>query len=98
MEKNVNSSQQQVKIPSAVWFLGAALAIGLVAIFAFKVAVGTVAYYGFLAFMVGGHFFMHGSHGSHGSSAGHQHSPTSTATEPGKSVADDRSGHSGGCH
>ncbi len=98
MEQNANISQRLMKISPVVWFLGAVLVISLIANFFFNVAVGTVAYYGFLAFMVGGHFFMHGSHGSHGSSTGHQHGPTSNAIEPSKADSNDRSGHTGGCH
>ncbi|RIK53725.1 MAG: hypothetical protein DCC59_06280 [Chloroflexi bacterium] len=78
-----------------VWFLGLGLIAALAAIFIFNVAVGTVAYYGLLAFMFGGHFFMHGSHGGHGGSQEHQHGPTSNAAESDKK---EHSGHTGGCH
>ena len=95
MEQDTNMTQRKTNIPPVVWFVGIGLAIALIAIFVFDVAVSTAAYYGLLALMFGGHFFMHGSHGGHGNSAGHQHGPESGADESGQKR---QSGHTGGCH
>ncbi len=65
---NVDIDDRPLRTPPIVWILGTGLIVALVAIFVFNVAIGTVAYYGFFALMMGSHFFMHGSHG------GHQHS------------------------
>lgn len=108
MEQNSNDmTRRQTKIPLVVWLLGIGLIAALIAIFIFNVAVSTVAYYGFLVFLAGGHFFMHGSHGGHGNgdhgnsgdSAEHQHGgPVSNAVESDKPDKNERSGHTGGCH
>lgn len=95
MESHPSVTDRPTRIPPIVWFLGLGLIAALAAIFVFNVAVSTVAYYGLLAFMFGGHFFMHGSHGGHGSYAGHQSSAGSNAVETNK---DEHAGHSGGCH
>jgi hypothetical protein len=92
---NVDIDDRPLRIPPIVWVLGIGLIVALVAIFVFKVAIGTVAYYGFFALMMGSHFFMHGSHGGHGGPAGHQHGSTSTTTATNK---DEHSKHTGGCH
>jgi hypothetical protein len=99
MEQNTDITQRQTNIPPMVWFLGIGLVVGLMAIFVFNIAVGTVVYYGFIALFVGSHFFMHGGHGGHGGSAGHQHGgPVSNAAESDKPDTNQHSGHSGGCH
>ena len=84
-----------LRIPPIVWFLGAGLIVALVAIFVFNTAINTVIYYGFIALMMGSHFFMHGSHGRHGGTAGHQHGSMSNTAETNKN---EHSGHTGGCH
>lgn len=83
------------RIPKAVWFLLAGLVIALVAIFLFKVAVGTVVSYGFLGLMMFSHFFMHGGHGSHGAQPGQENSQAVDNADPDQK--DHRTGH-GGCH
>lgn len=98
MEFDPSVTDRPLRIPPIVWFLGLGLIAALAAIFIFNVAVSTVAYYGLLAFVFGGHFFMHGSHGGHGSSAGHQHGPASNAAESDKPDANRHSGHTGSCH
>jgi len=95
MESHPSVTDRPTRVPLIVWFLGIGLIAALVAIFIFNVDVSTVPYYGFLAFVVGGHFFMHGSHGGHGGSAGHEHGPESNAVEADK---DQHTGHTGGCH
>ena len=69
MEHHNTSSTSDIDslvwIPTAVWVLLAEVVVALLAIFVFKVAVGTVVAYGFLGLMVLNHFFMHGRHGSH---------------------------------
>lgn len=97
MESHPSVTDRPVSIPPVVWFLGLGLIAALAAIFIFNVAVSTVAYYGLLAFMFGGHFFMHGSHGGHGGSAGHDHGPESNAIEAEKGNENRHSNHSG-CH
>ena len=95
MENNSPIDNRPLRIPPIVWVLGGGLIAALVAIFVFNMAVNTVVYYGFIALMIGSHFFMHGSHGGHGSSAGHQHDTTSNAAQSNKN---EQSGHTGGCH
>lgn len=92
---SVTETDRPVRIPPIVWFLSLGLIGALVAIFVFNVAVSTVAYYGLLAFVFGGHFFMHGSHGGHGGSQGHQHGTVSNNAE---SSDNEHSRHTGGCH
>ena len=95
MESHPSITDRPLRIPPIVWFLGLGLIAALVAIFVFNVALSTVAYFGFIALMVGSHLFMHGSHGGHGGSAGHQHGPASNAAESDKN---EHAGHTGGCH
>lgn len=95
MESHPSVTDRPVRIPPIVWFLGLGLIAALAAIFIFNVAVSTVAYYGLLAFMFSGHFFMHGSHGGHGDSQGHQHG---TASDRAGSNQNEHSRHTGGCH
>ncbi|MBI1856170.1 MAG: DUF2933 domain-containing protein [Chloroflexi bacterium] len=98
LEKNPTPAQQHpLRIPRIVWFLIIGLVIGLIAIFVFKAAVSTVAYYGFIVFMVGSHFFMHGSHGGHGNHAEQQPGAASNPAEANKDK-NEHAGHSGGCH
>ena len=98
MESHPSVTDRSLRIPPIVWFLGLGLIAALVAIFVFNVALSTVAYFGFIALMVGSHLFMHGGHGGHGGSAGHQHGPVSNAVESDKSDTNAHSGHTGGCH
>lgn len=88
MEQNSPTTERPLRIPPIAWFLGIGLVAGLIAVFVFNIAVGTVAHYGLFAFMMGSHFFMHGSHGGHG---GHQHNPEQSNNE-------EHSKHTGGCH
>lgn len=89
MESHPSVTDRPVRIPPIAWFLGVGLIVALVAIFFFNVAIKTVAYYGFLALMIGSHFFMHGGHG------GHQ---PGVASNTDKANKDEHAGHSGGCH
>ena len=51
---------------SPLWLITfAGILIALLAIFVFKVAVGTVINYSFLAAMILSHFWMHAGHGNH---------------------------------
>lgn len=92
------------RIHPAVWLIGAGLIAALVAIFVFKVAIGTVITYSFLGLMLVGHLFMHGSHGSHGGQGAHQQqraTPADTDTPDSQKSSeskDEQAGHSGGCH
>ena len=92
MESLPSVTDRPVHIPPIVWFLGVGLIAALVAVFIFNMAVSTVAYYGFFAFMIGSHFFMHGGHGRH---AGHQ---SGAASNPDEANKNEHAGHSGGCH
>lgn len=85
----------QVRIPTAAWVLLAAVILALLAIFVFKMAVGTVVTYGFLGLMVMSHLFMHGGHGSHSA-----HNDPSNSQADGSTNTDQKSTHSGhsGCH
>lgn len=98
MESHPSVTDHPARIPPVIWFLGIGLIAALVAIFIFNVAVSTVAYYGLLAFVFGGHIFMHGSHGGHGGSGQHQHGPVSNAAVSDKPDTNEHSGHTGGCH
>jgi len=95
MEQNSPIDDRPFRIPAIVWVLGGGLIAALVAIFVLNVAVNTVAYYGFIALMMGSHFFMHGSHSGHGGLARHQHGSTSNNTD---STKNEQSRHTGGCH
>ena len=99
MEHNSSIDDRSLRIPPIVWFLGICLIVALVAIFVFNAAVNTVVYYGFIALMMGSHFFMHGSHGGHG---GQQHGSTPNTAESNENYIDsnknEHSGHAGGCH
>ncbi len=95
MEHNSSIDDRSLRIPPIVWFLGICLIVALVAIFVFNAAVNTVVYYGFIALMMGSHFFMHGSHSGHGGPAGHQHGSTLNNTD---SAKNEHSRHTGGCH
>lgn len=95
MEHNTDVTRPQASIPPVIWFLGIGLAAAAAAVFIFNVAMSTVAYYGLLAFMIGSHFFMHGSHGAHGNHAGQQNGQALGPQD--KSGTDHRHG-TGGCH
>jgi hypothetical protein len=95
MEDNSPIYDRPFRIPPIVWVLGVGLAVALLAIFVFNVAVKTVVYYGFFALMMGSHFFMHGAHGGHGGHGGHQHGSTSNNAD---STKNENSKHTGGCH
>lgn len=98
MESHSSVTDRPLRIPTIVWFLGAGLIVSLIAIFVFDVAINTVVYYGFIALMIGGHFFMHGGHdghGGHGGSAGHHSGTASNSDEVNKNG---HAGHSGSCH
>ena len=85
------------RIPTAVWLAAASLIAALVAVFVFRVAVGTVLVYGLIGLMVLGHLFMHGGHGSHSGHAGHaghEGRPGATASVDGPANA----AESGGQH
>lgn len=103
MEHNSPTTDRLVRIPPIVWFLGLGLIVALVAIFVFKVPLGTVGYAAFIAFFIGSHFFMHGSHGGRGGHADHeQRTDASTNVDGPASAAQpksaERTGHSGSCH
>jgi len=83
------------RISPIVWFVGAGLILALIAIFAFNVAVNTVVYYGFIALLIGGHFYMHGAHSGHGNPAARPNK-AETVTDPNKK--DTPASQSGGCH
>lgn len=91
MESHPSITDRPTRVSPVVWTLGAGLVVALVAIFIFNISISTVAYYGFLAFMFGGHFFMHGSHGTHGNHAGRDQSGA-------ESNQDEHTRHAGGCH
>jgi hypothetical protein len=91
------TDDRPLRIPPIVWFLGLGLIAALAAIFIFNVAVGTVAYYGFFALMIGSHLFMHGSHGGHGGHAKGEPGTASSTAEANKDK-NEHAGHSGGCH
>lgn len=98
METPSSISAELQRIPKAVWFLLAALLLALMAIFIFKVAVGTVVSYGFFGLMIFSHLFMHGGHGSHGLDGrqpGKDNSQVVDGTDP--ALTDSHTGH-GGCH
>lgn len=98
MEQNSSSPSDataQLRIPTAVWALLVAVVLGLLAIFVFKVAVGTVFTYGFLGLMILSHFFMHGGHGSHGAHTNQTDPPASDGV---KTDQDNSSAGLGGCH
>ena len=95
MESHPSVTDSPARVPLVVWILGLGAVVALVAIFVFNVALGTVVYYGFIALMVGSHFFMHGSHGGHGSHAGQQ---PGAASNPDEAKKNEHAGHSGGCH
>jgi hypothetical protein len=95
METPSSISVKLQRISKAVWIILAALVIALVAIFIFKVAIGTVVSYGFFGLMMSSHFLMHGGHGSHGAQTGQDNSQIVGNAEPGQKES--HAGH-GGCH
>ena len=98
MEHHTSSTitpERPLRIPRAIWVIGAGLVAALLAIFVFKVAVGTVFTFGLFGLMAFSHLFMHGGHGSHGS---HGDSPPASGPDANVDQQDKPSGHSGGCH
>lgn len=98
MEHNSSSPSDattQLRIHTAVWVLLVAVVLALLAIFVFKVAVGTVLSYGFLGLMILSHFFMHGGHGSHGAHTNQTDPPASDGI---KTDQDNSGAGHGGCH
>lgn len=98
MEHNSSSTSDvtpQFRIPTLAWVLLAAIVLGLLAMFVFKVAVGTVFSYGILGLMILSHLFMHGGHGSHGA---HTNQADSTPGDGIKTDQDSSSAGHGGCH
>ena len=83
------------RIPTALWVILAGLAAALVAIFVFKVAVGTVITFGLIGLMMFSHLIMHGGHSSHSTHSDHTSSEAETSND-----ADQKSTHAGhgGCH
>ena len=92
------------RIPPAVWLIAAGLIAALVAVFVFKVAIGTVITYSFIGLMLISHLFMHGGHGSHGGhseEAQRRGAPSNgdgSTRESSTTSKDDPTGQSGGCH
>lgn len=87
------------RIPKLGLVAIAGLLIALVAIFVFKVAVGVVLNYSFLAAMIMSHFFMHAGHGNHNS-----HQENANSSNPIDSLSsvpvenNDPQHRSHGCH
>lgn len=90
-----SDTTSQIRIPTTVRVLLATIVIGLLAIFVFKVAVGTVVTYGFLGLMVFSHLFMHGGHGSHSAQSNQADSRVGDSTQANQN--DTHTGQ-GGCH
>lgn len=88
-------SFSNVRVPTVVWVLIAAVLIAGIAIFIFNVPLGTVVTYGLFGFMMLSHLFMHGNHGSH-----ENHSENNTIQNGGSAdqKANDHPGNKGGCH
>lgn len=97
MESHPSVTDRPVRIPPIVWFLGLGLIVivALTAIVVSNVSVSTVTYYGFIAFIVGSHLFMHGSHGGQGGHAGHQ---PGTASNTAAADKKEHTRSTGGCH
>ena len=97
-----------IRIPRIIWIVGGGLLIALVALVIFKVPFSTVAYFGFLALLMGSHIFMHGSHGGHGDHIQHANpsanaaktdgAPNANSTAVTTQSTDQPTRHSGGCH
>ena len=97
MDHNV-SPDSQFRIPTFVWVLAAGVLMGGIAILVFKVAVGTVLYYGLFGFMMLSHFFMHGSHGSHKNQSDNNTIQNGPGGQQDNQNHQDHKSHSGGCH
>ena len=98
MEHHTPSSTGSARllgIPTVIWVTLAGLAAAIVAIFVFKLAIGTVVTYGFISLMVLSHLFMHGRHGSHGAHGSQPSSQVIDETDNDRKAA--HIGH-GGCH
>ena len=88
-------SDRRLRIPTAGWVILAGLAAALLAIFVFKLAIGTVVTYGFISLLVLSHLFMHGRHGSHGAHGSQTSSQAIDETDNDQKAT--HTGH-GGCH
>ena len=86
------------RIPTALWVILAGLAAALVAIFVFKVAVGTVITFGLIGLMMFSHLFMHGGHGSHGAHGAHSDQANSRVGDDTQTDQDKTHARHGGCH
>ena len=95
---STSDTTSQIRIPTAAWVLLAAVVAALLAIFVFKVAVGTVVIYGFLGLMVLSHLFMHGGHGSHGAHGAHSDQANSRVGDDTQTDQDKTHARHGGCH
>jgi hypothetical protein len=89
-----NGQKRFSRLSIFMWVLGLGLGVALIALYGFKVPVGTLLSYGLLALMIGAHFFMHAGHGSH---AHNNHSHQSSSGEIGSKTGS-HSDHRGGCH
>ncbi len=98
MESHPSVTDRHVRIPPMVWVLGLGLIVALVAIFVFNVALNTVAYFGFIALMIGSHLFMHGSHGGSGGHSRQNHQANMNATDDASRSQEQHTGHRGSCH
>lgn len=81
------------RIHPAIWLIAGGLIAALVAIFVFKVAVGTVITYSFIGLMLISHLFMHGGHSQRAGTPANR-----DGTADGPQSRDEHNGHSGGCH
>lgn len=82
-----------VRVHPAVWLIAAGIVAALVAIFVFKVEIGTVFTYGVIGLMALSHLFMHGGHGGHGGAPAKKDGVVSD-----RQSKDGQAGHSGSCH
>jgi|APHig6443718053_1056840.scaffolds.fasta_scaffold572586_1 hypothetical protein len=62
---NQNTPTNNFRIPTLGLIAIGGLFIALIAVIVFKVAIGTVIYYSFIAVMILSHFWMHAGHGNH---------------------------------
>ena len=85
-------SDRKLRIPAVAWVMLAGSAVVLLAIFVFKVSVGTIAIYGFIWLMVLSHLFIHGGHGAQSDQA-NSRAGDDTQTDQDKTHA-----RHGGCH
>lgn len=96
---NKPTPSNKIHIPTVGLIAIIGLLTALVAIFVFKVALGTVLTYGLLAAMMLSHFWMHAGHGNH-----KDHQEHTDSTNPSNSLNpvlvenDDQPNRSHGCH